>query len=146
MLSYYKIHAPDGELEKHANLSVWANSMVSGRDEASDCRNFEDYSPGWYGWARIRCDEGINSKGTGFFVSTIFLGMDHQVIPSGKPLIFETMVKYGMGDNIAEGDEDYDIVRYSTLEEAIRGHNAILDMVTATGAANWVNKARKVRL
>jgi len=52
-------------------------------------------------------------------VSTIWLGLDHSFEESGKPLIFETM--------IFESDEYPDFQkRYSTLEEAIKGHEEAL--------------------
>lgn len=53
-------------------------------------------------------------------VSTVFLGLDHS-FGSGPPLIFETMVFGG------EHNEDMD--RYSTWDEAVRGHNNILNKV-----------------
>jgi hypothetical protein len=46
-------------------------------------------------------------------VSTIWLGLDHQ-FDDGPPLIFETMIDTG------DGWED--TRRYSTLEEAQKGH------------------------
>lgn len=53
---------------------------------------------------------------------TISLGIDHNVTMTGPPLIFETMV-FRNGD----GDETY---RYSTIEEAIAGHEDVLRSLT----------------
>jgi len=47
-------------------------------------------------------------------VSTFFLGLDHNYIEGQPPLLFETMI-FG-------GDLDQDCERYSTWEEAEKGH------------------------
>lgn len=61
----------------------------------------------------------------GFFVSTVFLGIDYNYTSIGKPLIFETMVFYG--------DKSYlDCKHYSTEEEAIEGHKKMVQ--------RWKNK------
>jgi hypothetical protein len=51
-------------------------------------------------------------------VSTVFLGLDHSFDPKGPPLLFETMVFGGPLD----GEQD----RYSTWQEAEKGHAAIV--------------------
>ena len=53
----------------------------------------------------------------GVFVSTVFLGMDHQW-GNGPPLLFESMV-FG-------GPLDQEQDRYSTWDEAERGHAAMV--------------------
>lgn len=50
-------------------------------------------------------------------VSTVFLGLDHSY-KEGPPLLFETMV-FG-------GKHDGDMERYSTWQEAVRGHERIV--------------------
>lgn len=55
-------------------------------------------------------------------VSTVFLGVDHQW-STGPPLLFETMV-FG-------GEFDQDQYRYSTWDEAVQGHNQIVEKVMA---------------
>ena len=57
-------------------------------------------------------------------VSTVWLGLDHQFYPGGPPLIFETMV-FG-------GPLDEEMDRYSTLEQAVKGH---ADMVAKVRVA-----------
>lgn len=47
-------------------------------------------------------------------VSTVFLGVDHNFLPGGEPLIFETMIFGGAHDQYQD--------RYSTREEALAGH------------------------
>lgn len=54
-----------------------------------------------------------------YWVSTVWLGIDHSSIPSGPPLIFETMVeRKGDGGGGWMGWQ----ARYSTEEEALAGH------------------------
>lgn len=53
-------------------------------------------------------------------VSTVFLGLDHS-FGEGKPLLFETMIFGGKHD-------DYQ-TRYSTWEEAEKGHEEALKLV-----------------
>jgi hypothetical protein len=50
----------------------------------------------------------------GFLVSTVFLTLDHNWEDDGPPLLFETMV-------FSDGD-DIGCQRYSTFDEAERGH------------------------
>ena len=57
----------------------------------------------------------------GKWISTVWLGLDHNFGP-GPPLIFETMVftKDGEGRTL-------DCERYSTEQEAIAGHEAMVE-------------------
>ena len=50
-------------------------------------------------------------------VSTVFLGLDHS-FGSGPPMIFETLVRRGKGED--------DMVRYSTWKQARAGHHAMV--------------------
>lgn len=55
-----------------------------------------------------------------FWISTVFLGLDHNYGEDGPPLLFETMAF-----PIREDDrliEDY-CERYATWDEAVAGHN-----------------------
>ncbi len=74
-------------------------------------------------WSDYLCDPDyqiINQTcGCGKMVSTVWLGLDHSH-GTGKPVIFETMV---FGSN-GPGDE-LDCVRYSSLEEAVAGHERL---------------------
>jgi len=49
------------------------------------------------------------------FVSTVWLGLNHQYAPLGQPIIFETMV-------FVDGRGDLDCERYETEEQARQGH------------------------
>ena len=55
-------------------------------------------------------------------ISTVFLGMDHNLYGEGRPLIFETMV---FDEN---GDEMY-TNRYSLWEESLNGHEKAKEWV-----------------
>jgi len=51
-------------------------------------------------------------------ISTVFLGLDHN-FGQGPPLLFESMV-FG-------GEDDGEMVRYSTWEEAETGHKLLVE-------------------
>lgn len=55
-------------------------------------------------------------------ISTVFLGIDHRFLGDGPPILWETMVFGGEFDQLQE--------RYSSLEDAKRGHDAIVGKVT----------------
>lgn len=55
------------------------------------------------------------------FVSTVFLGLDHNYAIDGEPLLFETLV-FG-------GPLDGEMDRYSTWAEAERGHERMVNAV-----------------
>ena len=60
---------------------------------------------------------------SGYWVSTVFLGIDHNFELSGSPLLFETMVfseKEGKKDEV-------DMERYATYEEAEKGHEKMVN-------------------
>jgi len=57
-------------------------------------------------------------------VSTVFLGVDYQ-FGNGPPLLFETMV-FG-------GEHNEDQWRYSTWDEAVAGHDAVVAMIGKGG-------------
>lgn len=57
----------------------------------------------------------------GVRVSTVFLGLDHRFIGGGPPLLFETMV-FGSKRDGAQW-------RYSTWDEAVTGHDTMVDRI-----------------
>ena len=76
----------------------------------------------WAAWFE-GADRQIGSTTIGeSYVSTVFLGLDHS-FGCGPPMIFETMV--------FDGPLDGDMDRYSTLEDAKAGHNAMCTRVCA---------------
>jgi len=69
----------------------------------------------------------------GCFVSTVFLGVDHNFSGDGPPILFETMVFGGEPTEIHyrgvnSGFEDY-TRRYATYGEAHKGHWEVVDEV-----------------
>ena len=69
-----------------------------------------------------------------YWVSTVWLGLDHRYSGDGPPLIFETMVflKGERDDEEHVGLQDIDVVRYSSLEQAQEGHQTMVLLVQAT--------------
>lgn len=58
----------------------------------------------------------------GIFISTVWLGMNHNWSDDGPPIIFESMVFAG-GNNPCR---TLDKRRYSTRHEAVDGHNELM--------------------
>lgn len=56
------------------------------------------------------------------YVSTVFLGIDHNFGRNDKPILFETMVFGGIYDGL-------EAMRYYTFEEALLGHDAMVGFV-----------------
>lgn len=80
----------------------------------------------WAEWFD-KADRRIKQETVGkYFVSTVFLGLDHQ-FGGGAPLLFETMV-------FAEG-ESVDCERCSTWEEAEIQHAAMATKLTLPSPA-----------
>jgi hypothetical protein len=59
-------------------------------------------------------------------VSTVFLGVDHNFMGEGLPLLWETMIFGGEHDQYQE--------RYTSREEALKGHENALQMVKGQAA------------
>lgn len=55
-------------------------------------------------------------------VSTVFLGLDHNFCETGEPILFETMIFGGEHDGYCD--------RYSTWEEAEKGHDTVVKMAS----------------
>lgn len=76
-------------------------------------------------WARLSDDREYKvlkqSTECGKMVSTIWLGLDHS-FSGGSPLIFETMVFLTNRDGEVETWNEIAADRYSTEEEALKGH------------------------
>jgi len=81
-------------------------------------------------WARLCASQGEDAGGRrvgwdydnerGITVSTTFMGIDHNYMPSGPPILFETMIFGGPHDQYTE--------RYATWDEAERGHQRAMDL------------------
>lgn len=57
-----------------------------------------------------------------WWISTVWLGLNHSFSDRHPPLIFETMVFHG-------GWDDFWTERYSTIQEAFQGHDRIVESV-----------------
>ena len=73
-----------------------------------------------------------------WWISTVWIGLDHRFMGDGPPLIFETMVFTKSARDADRSDPEYekllefDCVRYSTEQEAVAGHEAMCLLVRAT--------------
>ncbi len=67
-------------------------------------------------------------------ISTVFLGTDQALLPDDPPLLFETKV-FG-------GKHDGEVRRYTTWEDAERGHKALAARVEAELAPMAAMRAR----
>ena len=86
-------------------------------------------------WGRLRDGTGphIGSTMVGhWWVSTVWLGLNHRVFGLGPPIIFETMVFYRGKDKVERPWLDEYMQRYATKEEALAGHEAVVSMVEVT--------------
>jgi hypothetical protein len=71
-----------------------------------------------------------------YFISTVFLGLNHRFTGDGPPLLFETMVFHG--ENVR--GLDVEMARCSTWEEAEQQHARIRSLVFAIeGEAHETN-------
>lgn len=79
-------------------------------------------------WARDfeKTERRIKQEYVGrFWISTVFLGLDHQWKDGGPPLIYETMV-------FAHSWEEEETHRYSTYDQALSGHVKIVKRLGKT--------------
>lgn len=80
----------------------------------------------WHRTSRDACRVGSDHVGDAW-VSTVFLGIDHNWGASGDPLLFETMVFLA--------DDDYgEMDRYRSWAEAAAGHERIRSMLAVETA------------
>lgn len=65
----------------------------------------------------------------GYFISTVFLALDYNFTGRGRPILWETMIfpKTGM----PEPRLDHFQLRYTSREEALKGHQRIVQMLTS---------------
>jgi hypothetical protein len=87
-------------------------------------------------WSELHVDESylrVAQDTIGpYWISTVWLGLDHGFMRGGPPIIFETMV---FANDEVRGDApllEFDMDRYATEEEAKAGHDAMCLLVRAT--------------
>lgn len=86
-------------------------------------------------WSRLKEDQSYSRIGSTrvgqWWVSTVWLGLDHSFGDNDNPVIFETMI-FNQSEEKVEEDlaylEEY-CERYCTEEEAIEGHQRAVDSV-----------------
>lgn len=71
----------------------------------------------------------VEDYGITITVSTVFLVLDHNYLPKGKPVLFETM--------IFNGGLNHSLDRYCTWKEAEAGHKRMIELVKNDV---WVNR------
>ena len=74
----------------------------------------------WAKWFEKSSRQIKRDKINNIIISTVFLGIDHR-FGQGEPLLFETMIFGGKHDEFQE--------RYSTWNEAIKGHEIAVKLV-----------------
>lgn len=60
-------------------------------------------------------------------ISTVFLSMDHDFSMSGIPVLWESMV-FKDGSDVSDTEPDLDARRYSSKEDAIKGHKELVEI------------------
>jgi hypothetical protein len=68
---------------------------------------------------RVAQDDVVTPAGRCLWISTVWLGLDHNYGPTGPPVIFETMT-------FERGMDGVDCQRYATEAQALAGHQALV--------------------
>lgn len=72
-----------------------------------------------------------------WWVSTVFLGMDHNFLRAGPPLLFETMV-FKLNRHNAHRADAFDCqARQSTWDDAVRDHRWFVAQVARVKSHKW---------
>lgn len=85
----------------------------------------------WGEWMEKREERIVKQEHIGgYFVSTVFLGLDQRYWGEGPPILWETMV---FSESNTKIDRPYDRsqYRYASREDAIAGHRKIVQMLTS---------------
>jgi hypothetical protein len=84
---------------------------------------------------RRRVARTVIDEALGVWVSTVFLGLDHNFLGRGDPVLFETMCFGPTDGTLAFGRETHPSIgetwRYSSWKDAEAGHAAMCDEVRA---------------
>lgn len=97
--------------------------MLNGK-EIKECKSFSDFEIAFKFENRKIKHTRISEK----LISTVFLVLDHNVCNKGDPVLFETM--------IFPDQEIYN--RYSTFEEAVKGHDHIVELIRISTMNNEI--------
>jgi hypothetical protein len=97
----------------------------------------------WANWFESAKRAKLNVVGQdtlpdGTFVSTVFLGLDHNFFDSGIPILFETMAfNRGKKGLDMSGTHQW---RYATWKEARRGHIKAITIILGEKATAYIEK------
>ena len=102
----------------------------------------------WARWFEVEKRRVAETRTDLFWISTVFLGLDHQY-GKGPPLLFETMIfernkVTKMGPILEEMDGEQ--WRYSTWDDAESGHHATVKRVLRLEADAKTNAAMMARI
>lgn len=75
-----------------------------------------------------------HEAGVAYWVSTVFLGIDHNFSMEGPPVLFETMI-FANSDSDKEDPHDGYQDRYTSWEEAMAGHQTAVNL-----AREWIGE------
>lgn len=98
------------------------------RDRWGHLVSDETYKRVAQGELLVGVDDLAGNVGTSIGVSTVWLGLNHAFFDDGPLKIFETMI-FG-------GRYDGELTRYSNEEDAINGHQHVMEDL-ADGRAPW---------
>lgn len=91
---------------------MWINKEIVETDNADE----------WGKWFKNFKNRQIKkTEKNGVTVSTVFLGIDHSFSKAREPVLFETMIFGGEKDGYQK--------RYCTMQEALDGHNEIMELI-----------------
>jgi len=62
------------------------------------------------------------------WISTVFLGLDHNYTQDGPPIVFETMVFARDEEDKSINYDELEMKRYSTVQEAKDGHELMVEL------------------
>lgn len=78
----------------------------------------------WGEWYSSEANKHVDvTEFDGVRISAVFLGLDH-CYDGGEPILFETMIFGGEHDQYQD--------RYSTWDEAVKGHKEAINLVLTT--------------
>jgi hypothetical protein len=101
----------DGKIKQVSTEEYMTWIMVDGKEKVSRVS-----------YTDLKTEEFAAYEG-GDYVSTVFLGIDHNHFGDGPPILFETMIFGGSADELQW--------RYRTLEQAQAGHQMIVQSLRA---------------
>lgn len=104
----------------------------------SDYYDLDEKPTSLHEWAKLLADDRKivqqDKLDDGTFVSTVWLGADHNFTNTGPPLIYETMIFPSMENLLDEYCE-----RYPTRADAVAGHKRVMDAIERQGLAVFLS-------